>query len=285
MLFVQEQYQYLVKNVTKQEHYCVEQFANQEFFLKLSSPVSGQKCLVIGSLTAPIEQIVPLLFLLHTLVQEQALQVILYSPYLGYQRQDFHKINKSQGLLWADAMLHATGIQGVVSIESHCQKMLPHLQVPVLTQSVESVFDVDMANFVSAGFTFVFPDSGSLERSAWVSETFPSVLQGSFSKNREHGIIELHSFQGKISRKVIVYDDILDSGQTLIQTCIALKQMGVQEIVVFVTHAFFYGTVWNDLWSLGVKFLYCTNSTPQANQMNHPQIRVKSIMPLLQKYL
>ena len=285
MLFVQEQYQYLVKKIGAQEHFCVEQFDNQELVVKISSSVVDQKCLVIGSLTAPQEQVMSLLLLLHTLVQEQAAQIILYSPYLGYQRQDFHKKDRSQGLLWADAMLHATGIQGVVTIESHCENLLPSLQIPVITQSIETIFDLDMANFVSAGFTFVFPDSGAAERSAWISELFPTTLQGFFLKKREHGIIELQDFHGKVGRKVIIYDDILDSGQTLIQTCIALKQMHVDEIVVFVTHAFFHGTAWNDLWSLGVKILFCTNSTPQAAQMNHPQIRVKSIMPLLQKYL
>ncbi len=285
MLFVQEQYQYLVKNVVMQENFFVEQFENQEFILKLSSSVLDKKCLVIGSLLAPTEQAMSLLLLLHTLVQEQAAQVVLYAPYLGYQRQDLHKIGKSQGLLWADAMLHATGIQGIVTVESHCENLLPSLQVPVITQSVETIFDLDMANLVSVGFTFVFPDFGAVERSAWISELFPAVSQGYFFKKREHGTIELCNFQGKIGRKIIIYDDILDSGQTLIQVCIALKQMHVDEIVIFVAHAFFHGAAWNDLWSLGVKILFCTNSAPQVNQMYHPQIRVRSIMPLLQKYL
>jgi len=285
MLFIQEQYQYLVSNNLKQEHYDTNQFDNQELVINLSSSVTGRQCLVVGSLTASPEQALQLLLLLHTLVQEHAQQVVLYAPYLGYQRQDCHKIGKSQGLLWADTMLCATGVQGVIAIEPHDEFFFQNLKTSVVMQSAESIFDVDMANFILNGFSFIFPDYGSIKRSAWIRETFPQVSYGYFSKKREQGIIQLHNFQGKISRKVIVYDDILDSGETLIQACIALKQMNVEEIVIFVTHAFFHGTAWNDLWNLGVKVLFCTNSTPQADRIDHPKIYVKSIMPLLQKYL
>ncbi len=82
---------------------------------------------------------------------------------------------------------------------------------------------------------------------------------------------------------MIIYDDILDSGQTMLQVCIALRQMGVEEIVIFVTHAFFHGYAWHDLWNCGVKKLYCTNSLPSAHQIKHLEIHVKSIAEFLQK--
>lgn len=285
MLFVQDQYRYLVKDIVLQEHYVVEQFANQEYVIKSLPAVLNRKCLVIGSLTSSADQALSLLLLLYTLVQEGAEQVILYSPYLGYQRQDFQLIGQSEGLQWADRMLLAAGVDTIISIDPHCLDYLSQLQIPVMTQTTESIFDQEMAYFVSMGFTFIFPDQGAALRYHWIQETFPSVSQGWFLKKRSMYEVELQNFNGKLSNKVMICDDILDSGQTLIQTCIVLKQMGVQEIVIFVSHAFFHGTAWNDLWSLGVKVLYCTNSTFQSQQLCHPSVCVKSIMPLMQKYL
>lgn len=284
MLFVQDQYQYLMKDIVLQEHYVVEQFANQEYIIKSLPIVLHKKCLVIGSLTSSADQALSLLLLLYTLVQEGAEQLVLYSPYLGYQRQDFQLIGQSQGLQWADTMLQATGIDRIIAIDPHCQDYLSKLQVLVVAQTTESIFDQEMAYFVSIGFTFIFPDQGAAIRYHWIQEIFPSVSQGWFLKKRNMHEVDLQNFNGKLSKKVMICDDILDSGQTLLQTCLALKQMGVQEIVIFVSHAFFNGAAWNDLWSLGVKVLYCTNSTLQSHQIDHPSIHVKSIIPLLQKH-
>lgn len=283
MLFVQDQYRYLVKEAMQQEHYLISQFANQEYALKVESFVQGQKCTVLGSLTAPADQALQLLLLLHTLRKAGAARLVLFSPYLGYQRQDKLDNGVSHGLQWADAMLHAAGVQQIVTIEPHNQQFLMTLQVPVVSYSAEYIFEHEMAHFVSLGFGFIFPDAGAALRYHWVLEKFSAAPQGFFVKTRVHGMIELQSFQGKVGRKVIIYDDILDSGQTLIQICIALRQMGVEEIVIFVTHAFFHGQAWNDLWNLGVKAFYCTDSLPAAHQIKHLQIYVKSTAHLLQK--
>ncbi len=283
MLFVQDQYQYLVEKFIHHERYLVSQFDNKEFVLKLTSELYGQKCVVVGSMTAPADQVIQLLLLLHTLNKAGAKQLILFSPYLGYQRQDGDRAGYSHGLPWADAMLHATGVQQIITIEPHCQQSLGSLQVPVVSYSAEYIFEQEIAHFTSLGFGFVFPDAGAAARHQWISEKFPTSQQGSFIKNRLHGVVDLHGFQGKVGRKVIIYDDILDSGQTLLQVCIALRQMDVEEIVIFVTHAFFHGYAWNDLWNLGVKKLYCTNSLPSADQVKHLGIHVKSITEFLQK--
>lgn len=283
MLFVQDQYQYLVTKSMHQEHFLVSQFDNQEFVLKLTQQVFGQKCVVLGSLTAPVDQVLQLLLLLHTLSTSGATHITLFSPYLGYQRQDGLSVGTLHGLQWADAMLHAAGVTQVITIEPHNQLSLVGLKVPVVSYSAEYIFQDEIEHFVSLGFSFVFPDAGAVLRYRWIVEKFPTVAQGSFIKNRQHGMVDVQEFQGKVGRKVVLYDDILDSGQTLIQICIALRQLGVEEIVIFVTHAFFHGQAWNDLWKLGVKMLYCTDSLPAAHNMHHLEISKKSIALFLQK--
>lgn len=285
MLFVQDQYQYLVTKSMSQEHFLVSQFENQEFLLQFSSLLSGQKVVVVGSLTAPADQALQLLLLLHSLRQHGAMQTILFSPYLGYQRQDALQFDLSWGLQWADAMLHAAGVNQVITIESHCPSSLSLLKTPVFVYNSAIFFEEDMVSFVQLGFGFIFPDAGSVKRHGWITEKFPQVTHGFFDKQRIFGMVKLENFQGKIGRKVIIVDDILDSGQTMVQLCIILRQMGVEEIVIFVTHAFFNGHAWDSLWQLGVQFLYCTNTTPKAHAIAHPQVRCKFISFLLQKYL
>jgi len=283
MLFVQDQYCYLVKDLSSVESFTVQLFENQECQLTLNRSVAGKDCVIVGSLTAAFEQQLSLLQLCHVLKKSGATKIILFSPYLGYQRQDKIKIDCLQGLVWADAMLKASGVDVVQTIEPHHQQSLTTLQIPVFAHSAQFLFQKAMARFVDAGFGFVFPDAGARARYVWIQELFPQTAQGVFMKHRMHGMVQLQGFSGKIGRKVIVYDDILDSGTTLVQVCIALRQLGVEEIVIFVTHAFFHGSAWCDLWSLGVKALYCSNSLPAADQIEHPRIHVQSIQEILKK--
>lgn len=283
MLFVQDQYRYLVAPALHQEHYVVSQFENQEYLLSLATSVYGKKCTVLGSLTASAEQALQLLILLHTLNKAGVQRVTLCSPYLGYQRQDELSVTTSHGLQWADTMLHAAGVDEVVTLDPHNIAAFASLKTSIIAYSAEHVFEQEIAYFVALGFSLIFPDAGAAARFHWASDKFPTALQGFFEKKRSKGMIQLESFQGKVARKVMICDDILDSGKTLLQVCIALRHMGVEEIVIFVTHAFFYGYVWQDLWNLGVKVLYCTNSLPAAHTMSFERIQVKSVAFLLQK--
>jgi ribose-phosphate pyrophosphokinase len=285
MVFVQEQYKYLVKDVAHRDEYFITQFANQEYSIQLAGSVYGQTCIVVGSLTAPEDQALQLLLLLHTLHASGATRLILFAPYLGYQRQDDKQVGLSCGLQWADAMIYAVGVHQIITLEQHSQQVLASCKVPIVSFSLEHIFHEEIAYFVELGFSFIFPDAGAVLRHRWLVDKFPHVLQGSFIKKRQHGMIEFENFLGKVGRKVIIFDDILDSGQTLIQICIALRHMGVDEIVIFVAHAFFHGSAWNDLWSLGVKVLYCTDSLPSAYNLRHIQIRQKSIRYFLQKII
>jgi ribose-phosphate pyrophosphokinase len=187
--------------------------------------------------------------------------------------------------LFADDLVSAVGVDEIITINPHNQEILHDLKTPVTVLSEQLIFQDDLAYFVAQGFEFVFPDSGALLRHRWLLEIFPGAMYHSFIKQRHQDVITLLPCKSSIGSRVIVYDDILDSGQTLVQVCKALQFMGVQEIVIFVTHAFFHGTMWMELFNLGVVSLYCTNSLPEAHLIKHERIHVKSISFLLQKII
>jgi len=283
MLFFQEQYKYLSAAKTESQTFIIGQFANQELHLQLLPDVYQKRCIVVGSLTAPQGQALQLLFLLAALADNGASQIVLFSPYLGYSRQDLHQPGRFCALKWAGLQLASVGVTRLSVLEPHNYQSLSLLGLPVITHSSQIFFQQELIYFVGQGFTFIFPDSGAVERYDWITQMFAGVDKGFFEKKRDYNLVNLTNFKGKVSRKVIIYDDILDSGQTLLQICITLQQMGVVEIVIFVTHGFFSGTAWNDLWQFGVKALYCTDSVPASHKINHPNIYIKSIITLLQK--
>lgn len=78
---------------------------------------------------------------------------------------------------------------------------------------------------------------------------------------------------------------MLDTGGTLVSACKILSQKGVLEIIILVTHGLFTGSKWQELWDLGVKTIYCTDTLPLSSSLNKDKIKVLSIAGILQTAL
>jgi len=83
----------------------------------------------------------------------------------------------------------------------------------------------------------------------------------------------------------VIVDDILDTGGTLVSACERLSKTGIEEIEVMVTHGLFTGTRWKDLYHLGVKRIFCTDSVPLPAGVHGQSIVSLSITRLLSKEL
>jgi ribose-phosphate pyrophosphokinase len=285
MIYVQRQYEYLTHDIFGVHQYEVKKFANQEHFLRIISPDFASTTYVVGSLTAPEQEVIELLLLIHTLSLQPHRKVILFSPYFGYQRQDAFLEKSSVGVIFALQLLQAVKLDSVLTLDLHNTKIEQQTLLPIKSYTTEPLYDQDLAVFLSKGFTFVFPDHGAQVRYDWVIQKYGHVQTAFFIKERKNDLLFFEHYQGKISKKIIIFDDILDSGQTLIQLCTILKQMGVEEIVIFITHGFFHGKGWHDLWAFPVKALFCTNSIPAADKINHDRIYQRSIKIFLQNFV
>ena len=283
MIFIQPEYRYLLKSADQVGEYEVGTHSNHEIFIKLHHEVAGKICHVIGCLAAAPEKALELLLLCHTLKKEGALKVSLISPYLGYSRQDQNHGFKSYGLKWAFDSLAACGVDEIITLDIHNAHFegVISLASHLIIISPLPLWEPYFYQYAQQGYSFVLPDKGAYDR----YEFLHRYVWAYFEKKRSIDDVKIVGMQGKVQQKVVIVDDILDSGQTLLQTCIMLQSMGVQEIVIFVTHGVFSKNSWNEVFALGVKFVYCTNSLPGAAFLQHPCIKIVSIRNLLDKYL
>jgi ribose-phosphate pyrophosphokinase len=83
-----------------------------------------------------------------------------------------------------------------------------------------------------------------------------------------------------VTEKALVFDDILDTGETLVECCKGLRNAGAKQVRVAVTHGLFTGTAWRALWGLGVDQILTTDSV-QPIRINDPRVRVLSCSALL----
>lgn len=274
------------KNSLNLGNFWVRRFPNQEIYVTLGTKVKNQDCLILGSISPPDEQLLEFSLLAHTLKKEGARKTIALLPYLAYSRQDKDKKGESMAADWVGKILDAIGIDQVVTIDVHSPEVAQIFPFPLEALTPANIFASEIKKLSLLDATLVAPDKGAFNRTHDVLEAAgmqePIVY---LKKERAKRGVRHLNLQGSISPKVVLVDDILDTGNTLISVCEKLQSQGVKEIVIMVTHGLFTGNAWQKLWSLGVKNIYTTDSVPEAEKFASAKIKILSTNHLLREYI
>jgi ribose-phosphate pyrophosphokinase len=83
-------------------------------------------------------------------------------------------------------------------------------------------------------------------------------------------------------KKVVLVDDIIDTGGTLAEGIKVVSEKGARSIGLAATHGLFSGHARERLSRLPVKEILVTNTLPQ---IRYPKIRVLDVTPILLKAL
>jgi len=264
----------------------ISRFSNGELHVELDAAPARRDCIVLGAVAPPDEHLLSTLLLSHTLKKEGARRITALLPYLGYARHDRAEPRKSRAAAWLGKILSASGVSTVVAIDVHSSLIHELFPIPVLSVSPAPLFAAEIGKLSLTDPVIVAPDEGALERgeavrrAAGIQRPLAHLTKTRTPEGVRHSILH-----GAIGPRVVLVDDILDTGGTLVSAGETLQRAGVHEIVVMTTHGLFTGTAWERLWSLGVTRMYCTDTTPLREHLVSKPISVLPVAPLLAAYL
>ncbi|MCL5411197.1 MAG: ribose-phosphate diphosphokinase [Patescibacteria group bacterium] len=243
-------------------YFSVNRFPNQEMFITTQDSVAEKDCFILGSIAPPDQQLISTLLLAHTLKTEGAREVSLVLPYLAYSRQDKKELGESFTTAWIGQIFQASKVDQVITVDVHSPLDKRLFPMPLISLSLAKVFAEEINNLGLVDATLVAPDEGAINRIRAVE-----MLLGTrkpityFKKERTPNGLEL-TLHGEVCSKVVIIDDILDTGATLVACSEKLKAVGVKRIIIMVAHGLFIGNLWQRLWPLGVEQVYCTDTIP-----------------------
>lgn len=292
LLFSLKQFNYLARPLSRSAKFArgqfkARRFPNGELILTIKNKVAGRDCYLLGTFAPPDENLLDLLLLGHTLKKEGARKVTALVPYLGYGRQDKNEKNKSLGLAWMGNLLTASGVDKIITVDLHNPQSIPLLKIPVVSLKSNELFAAALNQDKIKFDSILAPDEGARGRCEQLKQALKTTAPLAFcKKTRGPGGVSVSGIVGQWrGPRVLIHDDILDTGGTLIAACQAARQAGAKEIVIAVTHGLFTGEKWRQLWRLGVKKIYTTNSLPSAMAQTNKKIKIISLAPLLTDYL
>ena len=266
--------------------FAVNRYANQELYVTVPTRVPGEDCVILGSVAPPDEHLLSIMLLAHTLKKEGARRVTGLIPYLAYSRQDKRRAGESIATAWVGSLFGVSGIDEILTVDVHSQRDSDLFPIPLTSLSTAELFADAIRQHGLTDAAIVAPDNGAIERCQRVMDA--AGLGGRVvccEKTRTTEGVTHTAVIADVGLTAIVIDDILDTGGTLVSACEKLRDRGVADIRIMVTHGLFTGSRWNKLWSLGVKTIFCTDTIAPCKE-REPQAFVRlSVVPMLRARL
>ena len=265
--------------------FAIGRYANQELHASISTAVSGEHSVILGTIAPPDEHLLAVALLANTAKKEGASKITAVLPYLAYSRQDKDKPTESLGTAWVGALLKTSGIDQILTIDVHSERDKQLFPMPLVSFATDNLFADAIRRHGLMDGTIVAPDNGAIGRCEAVKKAacMPPGNTPYFEKQRtEKGIIQRGPI-GSIGRKVAIVDDMIDTGGTLVSACEKLRAAGTEEIYILVTHGLFTGSSWCQLWSLGVKRIFCTDTVPVRPEVDTTKVTILSAAELIKK--
>ena len=221
----------------------VERFRDQEIFVKINENVRGEDIFLIQPTSAPAnDHLMELLILIDALVRASAKRITAVIPYYGYARQD----RKTGGRTPISAKLVANlitsaGADRVLTVDLHAGQIQGFFDIPTDNLFGQPVFVADIKDQFTAAqraeLMLVSPDVGGVVRARSMAKQFEADIAIVDKRRPKAGESEVMNIIGDVAgRACLLYDDIIDSGGTIVNAARALRDQGANSVSAYITH-------------------------------------------------
>lgn len=259
-----------IANILKVETVPVafKTFPDGENYVRLEGQVQNEDVAIVQTTSPPQDvRLIQLALIADSAKRNGAKKTTAVVPYLAYARQE--KIFLQGEAISAETiarMLKAAGVEGLITVNVHQEKVLSHFPFPAKSVSAIPLL---AEYFVKRGHAKAFalsPDEGAVH----IAEEARKVLGGEYgylekSRNRYTGQVNMEKKTFDINGKtVIIFDDIISTGGTIISSAKILKELKPRKIYVACVHPLLIGEAEKLILQSGVEEIVGTDSVPSS---------------------
>jgi ribose-phosphate pyrophosphokinase len=263
-----------------------ERFGDGEPDIELEKNIRRRNCFLIqDSSKAPCDWLVEIALVNETLRNSSCQEITDVLPYLRYSRQDRKDKSRVPISARTAAKIIERDADRVLTLDIHNPTIQGFYNCPVDNlysfPTAIKYFKENYSDFLK-NVVVLSPDAGGAKR----AQAFANRIDGKnidiaigYKKRTAPGEIESLRITGDLREKnVLIIDDILDSGGTLINACEAAKKEGAKSVAAYCTHALF--TRGTERICNSLDFVVIGDTITNPNLYNNPKIKVVSFVPL-----
>jgi ribose-phosphate pyrophosphokinase len=246
--------------------------------------VRGKDVYILQTATKkPDTDIMELFLLCQAAKLSFAKSIHVVMPHFPYARQD--RVAQPREPISAKLIAHLleeSGADHVMTLDLHSSQIQGFFSIPVDALSADSIFAKYFNNKNLKNAVVISPDAGGAKRAKKFADLIGADLAIIHKSRPQHQKSEVIELVGEVkNRPCIIFDDIIDTGGTLIAAKNALMAHGANpDIYVTATHGIFSGNACDNFKKVGFKEIVVTDSLPiEENVISG--LKILPIAPML----
>jgi len=246
-------------------------FPDGENKITLKGNFSKGKTIVVQSIYPPVDSNLIQALALISKAKENSSEVIAVIPYLGYARQDREFLRgEIVSMKVLGKLFKGAGATKIIVADIHSKIGLKQLKlksqnVSAMPNLVKYFKKIKLKNPL-----IISPDQGGKERAKeFAKESKLEFIALEKFRDRKTGKVEIknHDIKEVVDRDLILVDDMISTGGSIIKAAEFLKKQKCKRIFVTCTHALLINDAEQKIKKAGVTKIVSTNSIPGKNSV------------------
>ena len=275
------------------ENVSTRKFPDGETYIRIDTDVKGRDIVIVQTMFPDQnDALMEFLLIADTLKDMEANSIIGVVPYLAYARQDKRfQSGESLSMKTVAELMKTVGVNKLITVDTHYQHIKPGkynlFGIPCVNLSAGRIMLDHVKEKIDPDFMTIGPDFGASEMIKYATGEemvlkkekrcpicgLPATQCKCKIKKKKYEITEVESKYNFSGRNVVILDDIVASGGTMIKAVKKIKSEGAKKVIAAATHGLFMKDSLIQLKEL-TDYLVVTDSifTPVSNVSVAPLI-------------
>ena len=238
-----------------------KRFSDGEIWVKYGENIRGLDVFIIQSTNPPADNLIELLIMIDAARRASAKTITAVIPYFGYARQD----RKDQPRVAITAKLMANlltvaGTDRVITMDLHAPQIQGYFDIPFDHLYGSSVFRERIEHH-KKNLVVVSPDVGGIKIARAYAKMLDCALVVIDKRRPKQNLAEVMNIIGEVDGKdILIVDDLIDTGGTIVGAVEALKQKGAKEIYAAITHSVLSGNALERIRNTQITKIYVSDT-------------------------
>ena len=261
----------------------LSRFKSGEIYVNYEESIRNCDVFIVQSLSHPINELfVELLVMIDAAKRASARTINIVMPYYGYARQERKSAPREpiSAKMVADVLTTA-GASRVITIDLHAPAIQGFFNIPVDHLTALDLISEHLKALNLPNPVIVSPDAGRAKTAEKLANHLDSPFAIMFKKRPAHNeSVVTHVIGDVQGRTPIIIEDIIDTGNTIVNVVESLKERGASPAIICATHGLFSGDGMRRMEHPHIRNVIVTDSV--AIQGQPPEwLKVLSVAPIL----
>ena len=262
-------------------------FSDGENFVSIYETVRGSDVFVVQSTCSPVnDNLMELLIMIDALKRASAGRITAVMPYFGYARQD--RKTKPRDPISAKLvanLITRAGADRVLTMDLHANQIQGFFDIPVDNLLGNPIFTRHFAERFGddvEGTMVVSPDVGSVARARAFAQKLGMGLAIVDKRRQKANSSEVMNIIGDVQgKKVILFDDMVDTGGSLCNAAKALVEVGgAKSVQACASHGVLSGPAIDRINDSVITELALLDTIPAIDPKKSSKIKYLPVAPM-----